>query len=200
MIIDLENYAGRLGPFVSQSVDDALLLASEASKVPAGGVIFEFAGQRGFSMAALSSGCAPGVIMWTSEKDLQCLQFLYEQEEMHDVNIIAGDLTQKQNLLPKQINLLHCDAYHDAGIARWYIDQLWSRVVPGGTICVHDMSEKLTYMQDERTVVLDALEQRGWEYHCPTEHLPLRKWNTESYTNNCQMVIRVPLDLTEETA
>lgn len=187
--IDLVEYASKV-PVIGQSVVDAGILATHASEVQSGGVIFEFAAQWGMSTAALCSGAKNSVSIVTSEKHPDCQIFLGQQSELMAVEIIQGDLRYCIDLIPERIDLLHCDALHDGPTAQWYIDHLWSRVVAGGAICIHDMQMNQAN-QAERKVVMAELAERGWS-HWSSEDLPVENFAGCYGKTNAMLCIKVP--------
>ncbi len=72
-----------------------------------------------------------------------------------------GDITRQLGLLPPRIDYLFLDGAHTAQFARWYVRELFPRLVPGTPIGIHDI---FPASRGESEVVRKWLLERSVEY------------------------------------
>ena len=95
------------------------------------------------------------------------------------------------HLIPDCIDFLFCDAEHDLNTCRWYIDNLWPKVVDGGLICVHDMDPDAAGDNHEYELVIRELDQRRWKYRLTSKEKTI-PFISSDRAKNCMAVIEVP--------
>jgi predicted O-methyltransferase YrrM len=81
-------------------------------------------------------------------------------------DFVQGDATRNLNRLPAKIDYLFIDSDHSAKFARWYIDELFSRLASGTPVSVHDVfhTAEPAGFDEEGGVLISWLEQRGIPY------------------------------------
>ena len=72
-------------------------------------------------------------------------------------SFVRGDIRQQLHRLPRRIDYLFMDCAHTSGFARWYLRELFPRLVPGASISIHDIFPE---RRGESQVVRDWLEVR----------------------------------------
>lgn len=79
---------------------------------------------------------------------------------------VQGDATRNLGRLPARIDYLFIDSDHSARFARWYIENLFSRLAPGTPVSVHDVfhTAEPAGFDEEGGVLIRWLEERNIPY------------------------------------
>lgn len=83
---------------------------------------------------------------------------------------IPGDVKERLETIPQQIDYLFIDSDHSAAFAEWYLQQLFPRLRKGNPVSVHDVfhtAEPSAY-EGEGRVLIDWLAQRNLTYFTAT--------------------------------
>ncbi|MBU2685901.1 MAG: class I SAM-dependent methyltransferase, partial [Gammaproteobacteria bacterium] len=161
---------------------DCVVLAETVER--SGEVILEFAAGWGVTTA----------VILASMKD-QKLITCERQSKLHaPLSQLIGDRATfwKGNIedfkadWPAQVDLLVLDAEHTTTCARFYIDNLWPLVRPGGYVWIHDMIDRPEItLRDEYFEVLNNLELHGFRVlrHTAEDAIGVNGWTDMSRRN-----------------
>jgi predicted O-methyltransferase YrrM len=83
---------------------------------------------------------------------------------------MQGDVTRGIDRLPEKIDYLFIDSSHTAEFARWYLCEVFPRLVPGTPVCIHDIFLDRAHVVrfGEARVVERWLAERGVRFFTPS--------------------------------